>query len=162
MVRPLLPLACTRASKAVTAHACIVAFARSVSIFPHGALGGPARGEEPPSAPRGRISRGWQAAMMEEIMHQFEDKKNTFRLGQVVSTPGALEQIPTPELWQALSRHSKGDWGECCADDWKENELSLKEGFRILSVYRTVGGTKFWIITEADRSVTTVLLPEEY
>jgi len=54
------------------------------------------------------------------------------------------------------------DWGEISEDDAQENELSLKEGFRLLSAYRTVKGQKIWIITEADRSATTVLLPSEY
>lgn len=85
-----------------------------------------------------------------------------FPLGQVCSTPGALEAIPPEEMLAALGRHASGDWGECSSDDAAENELSLKEGFRLLSVYTTTAGTKFWIITEADRSVTTVLLPEEY
>jgi hypothetical protein len=62
----------------------------------------------------------------------------------------------------ALARHSSGDWGDVCEEDRKENDLSLKEGFRLLSVYTTSTGTKLWIITEADRSVTTVLLPEDY
>ena len=89
--------------------------------------------------------------------------KQLFPLGQVVSTLGALglmkdNEINGPEL---LRRHCTGDWGELSEDDKQENELSLKEGFRILSSYDTVGG-KIWIITEADRSATTFLLPSEY
>jgi hypothetical protein len=61
-----------------------------------------------------------------------------------------------------LARHQAGDWGEVCGDDAEENELSVKEGHRILSAYTTAAGVKLWVITEADRSVTTVLLPEEY
>ena len=85
-----------------------------------------------------------------------------FPLGRTMSTPGALEAIPPDELLRAMQRHAAGDWGDCAADDWAENELSLREGFRLFSVYHTAAGQKFWIITEADRSVTTVLLPEEY
>lgn len=85
-----------------------------------------------------------------------------FPLGRLVSTPNALASISHPELLAALHRHATGDWGEVDEHDRKENELSLKEGFRLLSVYRTTHGVKFWIITEADRSVTTVLLPEDY
>jgi hypothetical protein len=59
-------------------------------------------------------------------------------------------------------RHVSGDWGDLNESDRQENELSVREGFRILSAYRMSDGTRFWIITEADRSVTTVLLPEEY
>jgi hypothetical protein len=91
--------------------------------------------------------------------------KALFSLGQVVATPGALcalgdEGMPSEEL---LRRHVTGDWGELCEDDRLENELSVSEGFRILSSY-TLPRTraKLWIITEADRSVTTLLLPHEY
>lgn len=62
----------------------------------------------------------------------------------------------------ALSRHITGDWGEVDAEDKRANDQSLIDGSRLLSAYRSQDGTKFWIITEADRSVTTVLLPEEY
>ena len=62
----------------------------------------------------------------------------------------------------AISRHLSVDWGEVSDSDRAENELSLREEFRILSVYRTADGVKFWVITEADRSATTVILPEEY
>ena len=85
-----------------------------------------------------------------------------FPLGQVVITPGALEAIPQDEVMAALSRHSRGDWGIVKTADWKENDLSVREGFRILSAYETRDGTKFWIITEADRSSTCLLLPNEY
>ena len=61
-----------------------------------------------------------------------------------------------------LVRHIAGDWGDVDEDDRRENELSLQHGFRLLSAYTLNSGTKIWIITEADRSVTTVLLPEEY
>src|SRR5438105_1112055 len=85
-----------------------------------------------------------------------------FRLGQVCATPGVIEEIPVIDQMTALQRHARGDWGELDPEDWAENELSLKEGFRLFSVYRSTQGEKFWIITEADRSVTTILLPSEY
>ena len=85
-----------------------------------------------------------------------------FPLGRLVATPNALEHIPNPEILAALQRHLTGDWGDVDEHDREENELSLKEGFRLLSVYRSATGVKFWIITEADRSRTTVLLPEDY
>jgi len=84
-----------------------------------------------------------------------------FPLGQVVMTSNAAARLPAEDIQQALTRHAAGDWGEVCEEDRQENELSLKKGFRLLSVYRS-GETKFWIITEADRSVTTVLMPEDY
>ena len=88
-----------------------------------------------------------------------------FSLGQVVATPGALAALEKagqgPQ--EFLSRHVHGDWGDLCEEDRKENQFSLDRGFRLLSSYRTnTGDTKVWVITEADRSVTTILLPEEY
>ena len=85
-----------------------------------------------------------------------------FPLGQVVATQGVLAAIPQADMMQALDRHVHGDWGEVDAEDAQENELSLKEGFRLLSAYTSAAGVKFWLITEADRSATTFLLPEEY
>lgn len=85
-----------------------------------------------------------------------------FPLGRLVATPNALEHIPNPDILAALQRHLTGDWGDMDEHDREENELSLKEGFRLLSVYRSATGVKFWILTEADRSRTTVLLPEDY
>ena len=84
-----------------------------------------------------------------------------FELGQVVATANALEALELPDIITALDRHGRGDWGDLCEQDREENELSLKEGFRVHSVYKDRNGRKFWIITEADRSVTTVLLPED-
>jgi hypothetical protein len=84
-----------------------------------------------------------------------------FPLGEIVMTANAADQLDPTAIQEALTRHAAGDWGDVCPADAAENELSLKEGFRLLSVYGT-GETKFWIITEADRSVTTVLMPEDY
>lgn len=85
-----------------------------------------------------------------------------FPLGRLACTPGIEDEVPLTEVVTALDRHLAGDWGEVDEDDRAENDLSLREGFRLLSVYRTKHGVKFWVITEADRSATTVLLPEEY
>ncbi len=87
----------------------------------------------------------------------------TFPLGRVVATPGALKLLAEAgeDPLSLLSRHCSGDWGELDAHDRRENELSLKNGWRIVSSY-PVGEKKVWVITEADRSVTTILLPEEY
>ena len=86
----------------------------------------------------------------------------TLSLGRVVITPNALDTLDSAEVQQALHRHASGDWGDVSPEDREENELSLREGFRLLSVYHDAIGTKFWIITEADRSATTVLLPDDY
>ena len=85
-----------------------------------------------------------------------------FCLGELFITPGAMRELSPIEVLDAIGRHSRGDWGAVCEEDREENELSLREGFRLLSSYQGVNDTKFWVITEHDRSVTTVLLPEEY
>lgn len=84
-------------------------------------------------------------------------------LGRVVATPGALKLLTEAgeDPLGFLARHYSGDWGELDAHDRRENERSLKHGWRVLSSY-PVGEKTIWIITEADRSVTTILLPEEY
>jgi hypothetical protein len=83
-------------------------------------------------------------------------------LGRIMATSNALKRVEMGVIAEALHRHEKGDWGEVCEEDRKENELSVQEGFRILSAYSSQSGERFWIITEADRSVTTVLMPEDY
>jgi hypothetical protein len=87
-----------------------------------------------------------------------------FPLGQIVATPGALAALEQAgqSAHEFLTRHVLGDWGDLDADDRRENELSLRAGFRLLSAYRLCTGERLWVITEADRSVTTCLLPEEY
>jgi len=87
-----------------------------------------------------------------------------FSLGRIVATPGALEAVQQANQnpFEFIQRHQSGDWGELCEEDKRENEFSLKNGFRLLSAYRTLHDVKVWIITEADRSVTTLLLPHEY
>ena len=87
-----------------------------------------------------------------------------FALGQTYVTPGAEEalMIAGQTGIEFLRHHMSQDWGELSDEDLRENELSLKEGFRVLSAYRTAKGQKLWIITEADRSSTTILLPSEY
>ncbi len=84
-------------------------------------------------------------------------------LGRVVATPGALEVLSDAgePPFGYLARHASGDWGELCAFDHRQNEIALREGYRVFSSYETPAG-RFWVITEADRSVTTILLPEEY
>jgi hypothetical protein len=85
-----------------------------------------------------------------------------FHPGQIVATPGALELAEQGITLDAyLKRHLHGDWGDLSADDKAENALSLQEGYRLLSAYTTPVG-RLWIITEADRSATTLLTPDEY
>lgn len=85
-----------------------------------------------------------------------------FSLGQMVATPNALNTIPQDEILHALRRHVRGDWGELDSDDLKANEHALLHGGRLFSQYHSIQKIKFWIITEADRTVTTVLLPKDY
>jgi hypothetical protein len=82
-----------------------------------------------------------------------------FRLGKIVSTPNALNQLTQDDILLAIQRHQAGDWGD---GDNGTNERALIEGLRLWSVYRAANGTKFCLTTEADRSVTTVLMPEDY
>jgi hypothetical protein len=93
---------------------------------------------------------------------QLNHSKQRFSLGRVVITPNALERLNSTDATSSLWRHACGDWGDLGPEDVQENELSLKEGFRLFSVFKDRSGTKFYIITEADRSVTTILLPENY
>jgi hypothetical protein len=88
--------------------------------------------------------------------------KPKFLLGQVVATPNALNQIPNGEILTALNRHVRGDWGTLDKEDSDANEHALQKGGRLFSAYHSTQNVKFWIITEWNRSVTTVLLPMDY
>ena len=87
-----------------------------------------------------------------------------FALGQLVATPGAIRAAHEAEdnLLLYIFRHAAGDWGDLSREDMRANAEALKEGTRLLSAYHLKDGRKLWIITEWDRSATTVLLPEEY
>jgi hypothetical protein len=84
-------------------------------------------------------------------------------LGKVVATPGALKLLSEmgEDPFGYITRHAAGDWGNLCAFDRRQNEIALQDGYRIFSSYDVSAG-RVWVITEADRSVTTILLPEEY
>ena len=86
----------------------------------------------------------------------------TFSLGHVCSTPGVRELLTGGDVTRLLNRHSRRDWGECYPVDRKSNEHALARGGRVFSTYRMPRDAKVWVITEADRSSTTVLLPNEY
>ena len=85
-----------------------------------------------------------------------------FRLGRIVATPNVLETITQDDILTAIGRHQSGDWGDVNAEDRQTNDQALVQRTRILSVYHAANGTQFWLITEADRSTTSVLLPEDY
>lgn len=85
-------------------------------------------------------------------------------MGLLVATPGALHAARVAGGWlqDYLARHAQGDWGDVCSEDAQANETALREGGRLLSAYKLPDGERIWILTEADRSATTVLLPAEY
>lgn len=97
-------------------------------------------------------------------MNPVPSLKSLFDLGQAVATPGALAALEaagqSPTTF--LSRHVTGDWGEIHPGDRGMNEQALKDGARVFSVYHTSRGVVLWVITEADRSSTCILLPDEY
>jgi len=84
-----------------------------------------------------------------------------FPLGQVAITGNASLRLLTEEVMTALSRHASGDWGDLCPEDTLANDQALIDGDRLFSAYGQ-GADRFWVITEANRSVTTVLLPTDY
>jgi hypothetical protein len=90
--------------------------------------------------------------------------KPLFKLGRVVLTPGAAEVLDASDQspWTFLIRHMSGDWGELDPGDKKLNDEAVREGSRIMSVYLAANGSKLWVISEADRSSTAILLPDEY
>ena len=85
-----------------------------------------------------------------------------FRLGRIVSTPNALESLTQDDILKGIQRHQAGDWGDVDEHDRQANERALIDGTRLWSVYHAHNRLKFWIITEADRSASTILLPEDY
>ena len=92
----------------------------------------------------------------------FEERRQRFYLGQIVVTSNALNILDEGSIRIAIRRHGAGEWGELDSHDLEENERALREGGRLLSVFRDRTGTRFYVITDSDRSVTTVLLPEDY
>jgi hypothetical protein len=85
-----------------------------------------------------------------------------FRLGRIVTTPNALQSLTQDDILTGIQRHQAGDWGNLTDDDRAANNRALAHGGRILSAYQATNGTRFWLITEADRSITTILLPEDH
>ena len=85
-----------------------------------------------------------------------------FSFGQVAITAAAMQALSPDTVAEALSRHAKGDWGTVCKEDWDANDFALGEFGRILSTYQAENQTVFWIITEWNRTATTILLPSDY
>ena len=97
-----------------------------------------------------------------EPVAQFPGAGPLFEMGRLLITPGALEKINRDDVLRCLGRHSRGDWGELDEEDWLTDQHALKHGGRLFSVYRSQDNERFYIITEADRSATSILLPDEY
>ena len=87
--------------------------------------------------------------------------QSKFPLGQIIITPNAMTSVTAEDINDGLRRHASGDWGNVCPDDAEQNNEALQIGERLLSAYGE-GSKRFWIITEADYSVTTILMPEDY
>ncbi len=85
-----------------------------------------------------------------------------FPIGKVFITRGALTDLDPDDVLRCLVRHMASDWGELDEYDWKQNDDAVEYGGRLFSSYVARCGAKFWIITECDRSMTTILLPEDY
>ena len=102
--------------------------------------------------------------MPKKSTHRSSTQSVSFPLGQVVTTPAAREAIEaaghTPQ--SLLDRHAAGDWGDLSDEDKEQNTQGVKRGHRLLSAYTLVGKQKVWVITEADRRMTRIMLPEEY
>lgn len=90
--------------------------------------------------------------------------KARFSLGRMAATPAAIEAMKQAgqNPLELFLRHQQGDWGDACLEDAAANEVSLAQGLRLMSVYALATGKKVWLITEADRSLTTIILPCEY
>ena len=114
------------------------------------------------SEARPRASSFNEGHVMIAERNENENEEVRVPLGQVVATANASRTLPQDEIIAALQRHAAGDWGDVDQEDRESNDKAIQHGDRLLSVYHATDGTKFWIITEWDRSVTTVLLPEDY
>lgn len=110
------------------------------------------------------LAVAWDQASGCWVSRILKPQSPKFPLGQLVATPGALRALEDAHQhpMDFILRHQAGDWGEVPEEDTAENERSLTRGWRLLSAYRTANHVRIWIITEADRSATTILLPEEY
>ena len=89
-------------------------------------------------------------------------EQQKFLLGKIVATPAALQSLSVEDICRAIDRHVCGEWGMVSDADRAENEFALKHGLRVMSVFASKGGVRFWVVTETDRLVTTLLLPDDY
>jgi hypothetical protein len=99
---------------------------------------------------------------MDELKELLCGRRLLFNTGRVVITRNALDKVPPLDVQNGIRRHTQGDWGDLVEEDRLSNERALVDDGQLLSVYQATTGQKFWIITEWDRSATTILLPEDY
>jgi hypothetical protein len=90
------------------------------------------------------------------------DRGPRFESGEIIVTADAARTIPPLDIKTALTRHLRGDWGDLGPEDRQRNDETLERGGTLASIFTASNGTKFYVLTEADRSATTILLPEEY
>jgi len=93
---------------------------------------------------------------------KIRDRDRRFALGNIRIGPRALAKLPVEDVLTALGRHAAGDWGDCDAKQWAENDSGVEQDWRLLSVYHDRHGTRFWILTDVVRCFTTIMLPEEF
>jgi len=108
------------------------------------------------------VEEAEDAQSLGKVLKMLLPVERKFELGRIVATPAIADLLSSREVTNALARHARGDWGDVSPVDWMDNETSLQDGHRLMSVYHAEDETPFWVVTEADRSVTTILLPEEY
>ena len=96
------------------------------------------------------------------MTYNYREPMPMFSLGRIVLAESVSQTLLLHDIATALLRHARGDWGDVCAEDREANESALWDGLRLFSVYHDRKGVKFWIVTEADRNSTTVLLPDHY
>lgn len=103
-----------------------------------------------------------QALAFDGLMNVLHTSSAKFQLGRIVTTPRTLNHLTRDDILSGIARHQTGDWGCICAGDKQVNDRALHECRRVLSAYHATNGIRFWIITEADRSTTMVLLYGDY
>lgn len=108
-----------------------------------------------------RLQAGPLIPMEKDMSNVTKRVKPKFAVGELMASQGAIERIVEDDYLNCFDRHMTGDWGDLDEHDWKANDDAVEFGSRIISAYNDRHGVRFWIITEADRSATTILLPEE-
>jgi hypothetical protein len=135
-------------------------------VLPHAQLGALRDALAPllHDLPAVTLHLAWSAEHRSWMSRMHKPRVPLFELGMIVGTPGAVHALEEAgqHPQEFLDRHVRGDWGDVPEADKEENDFSLQHGFRILSAYTTRAGERIWVLTEADRSATTMLLPKEY